>query len=182
MRPHDHRATRHVRRVRALPKAYDPHEVEPRWNRIWEERGYYHAEDQSSKPPFSISIPPPNVTGSLHIGHALTVSIEDLLIRWKRMSGFNTLWMPGTDHAGIATQMVVERELKKTEKKTRHDLGREEFLKRVWQWKEQYGNAHHHAAAHAGLQPGLAAASASPWTRASRARCARSSCASTKRA
>ncbi|MBS2032629.1 MAG: valine--tRNA ligase [Deltaproteobacteria bacterium] len=123
-----------------LSKAYDPQEVEPRWNRIWEERGYYHAEDQSSKPPFSISIPPPNVTGSLHIGHALTVSIEDLLIRWKRMSGFNTLWMPGTDHAGIATQMVVERELKKSEKKTRHDLGRAEFLKRVWQWKEQYGS------------------------------------------
>jgi valyl-tRNA synthetase len=122
------------------PKAYDPLEVEPRWNKIWEERGYFHAQDKSDKPPFAISIPPPNVTGSLHIGHALTVSIEDLLIRWKRMSGFNALWMPGTDHAGIATQMVVERELKATEKKTRHDLGREEFLKRVWQWKGKYGD------------------------------------------
>ena len=104
-----------------LPKAYDPLEVEPRWNKLWEERGYYRAADRSDKPPFAISIPPPNVTGSLHIGHALTVSIEDLLIRWKRMSGFNTLWMPGTDHAGIATQVVVER-LLKLEGTDRHQL------------------------------------------------------------
>ena len=79
------------------------------------------------------------MTGSLHLGHALTATIQDILIRWKRMSGFNALWLPGTDHAGIATQMVVEKELKKTEKKSRHDLGREEFLKRVWEWKEKYG-------------------------------------------
>jgi valyl-tRNA synthetase len=122
-----------------LSKAYEPTEVESRWSRFWLERNYFRAEATSDKPPFSIILPPPNVTGSLHLGHALTATIEDILTRWKRMSGYNVLWMPGTDHAGIATQMVVEKELKKTEKKSRHDLGREEFLKRVWKWKEQYG-------------------------------------------
>ncbi len=122
-----------------LARAYQPAEVEPRWYRYWEERGYFRAEDQSDKPPYSIILPPPNVTGSLHLGHALTATLEDILIRHKRMNGFNACWLPGIDHAGIATQMIVERELKKTEKKTRHDLGREEFLRRVWAWKEQYG-------------------------------------------
>jgi valyl-tRNA synthetase len=123
-----------------LPTAYESQNVERRWYEHWEKAGYFHAEDTSDKPPFCIVIPPPNVTGSLHIGHALTVAVEDLLIRWKRMSGFNTLWMPGTDHAGIATQMVVERELLKTEKKSRQDLGREAFVERVWKWKAQYGS------------------------------------------
>ncbi|HYI01394.1 valine--tRNA ligase [Hyalangium sp.] len=122
-----------------LSKAYEPTEVENRWSKFWLERKYFHAEATSDKPPFSIVLPPPNVTGSLHLGHALTATIEDTLIRWKRMSGYNALWMPGTDHAGIATQMVVEKELKKTEKKSRHDLGRSEFLKRVWEWKDTYG-------------------------------------------
>ncbi|KFE69322.1 valine--tRNA ligase [Hyalangium minutum] len=122
-----------------LSKAYEPTEVEARWSKFWLERKYFHAESTSDKPPFSIVLPPPNVTGSLHLGHALTATIEDTLIRWKRMSGYNALWMPGTDHAGIATQMVVEKELKKTEKKSRHDLGRPEFLKRVWQWKDKFG-------------------------------------------
>jgi len=122
-----------------LSKAYDPTEVEQRWYRHWMDKGYFRADPASDKPPFSIVLPPPNVTGSLHLGHALTATIQDLLIRWKRMSGFNCLWLPGTDHAGIATQMVVERELKKAEGKSRHDLGREEFLKRVWAWKEKYG-------------------------------------------
>ncbi len=122
-----------------LSKAYEPTEVENRWSQFWLERRYFHAESTSDRPPFCIVLPPPNVTGSLHLGHALTATIEDILIRWKRMSGYNALWMPGTDHAGIATQMVVEKELKKTEQKSRHDLGREEFLRRVWQWKEQYG-------------------------------------------
>ncbi|MFL5344320.1 MAG: valine--tRNA ligase [Hyalangium sp.] len=122
-----------------LSKAYEPTEVESRWSKFWLERKYFHAEATSDKPPFSIVLPPPNVTGSLHLGHALTAAIEDTLIRWKRMSGYNALWMPGVDHAGIATQMVVEKELKKTEKKSRHDLGRKEFLKRVWEWKDQYG-------------------------------------------
>src|SRR5438128_9643208 len=123
-----------------LDKGYEPSRVEARWAREWEERGYFHAADESDKPPYCILLPPRDVTGSLHLGHALTATIEDALIRWKRMSGFNALWMPGIDHAGIATQMVVERELQKTEKKSRHDLGREEFVRRVWQWKEEYGN------------------------------------------
>jgi valyl-tRNA synthetase len=122
-----------------LSKAYDPTEVEGRWYPLWLERGYFTAEAKSEKPPFCIVLPPPNVTGSLHLGHALTATIQDILSRWKRMSGFNVLWLPGTDHAGIATQMVVEKELKKSEGKSRHDLGREEFLKRVWTWKEKYG-------------------------------------------
>ena len=123
-----------------LDKPYEPSQVEPRWAREWEERGYFHAQDVSDKPPYCIVLPPPNVTGSLHLGHALTATIEDALVRWKRMSGMNALWQPGIDHAGIATQMVVERELLRTERKSRHDLGRAEFVRRVWQWKEQYGN------------------------------------------
>ncbi|MFT3916790.1 MAG: valine--tRNA ligase [Anaeromyxobacteraceae bacterium] len=123
-----------------LAKGYEHREVEARWYPFWQERGYFHADEHSGKPPFSIVLPPPNVTGSLHLGHALTATLQDVLVRWKRMSGFETLWLPGTDHAGIATQMVVEKELKATEKKSRHDLGREEFLKRVWQWKEKYGS------------------------------------------
>ncbi|MBU8897863.1 valine--tRNA ligase [Corallococcus sp. M34] len=122
-----------------LSKAYEPSEVEARWYNVWLERDYFRAEATSTKPPFCIVLPPPNVTGSLHIGHALTATIQDILTRWKRMSGFNALWLPGTDHAGIATQMVVEKELKKSEGKSRHDLGREEFLKRVWTWKGKYG-------------------------------------------
>src|SRR6266478_4106156 len=123
-----------------LDKGYEPARVEPHWARWWEEQGFFRAEDVSDKPPFSMVLPPPNVTGSLHLGHALTATIEDVLARWKRMSGFNVCWMPGIDHAGIATQMVVERELQKKEGKSRHDLGREEFLRRVWKWKEQSGN------------------------------------------
>jgi valyl-tRNA synthetase len=124
-----------------LAKGYEHREVEARWYPFWRERGYFHgdASDQT-RPPFSIVLPPPNVTGSLHLGHALTATLQDVLIRWKRMSGFNTMWLPGTDHAGIATQMIVEKELKKTEKVSRHDLGREEFLRRVWAWKEKYGS------------------------------------------
>jgi valyl-tRNA synthetase len=122
-----------------LSKAYEPTDVEARWSKKWLDDGLFTADPDSKKPPFCIVLPPPNVTGSLHLGHALTATIQDILTRWKRMSGFNCLWLPGTDHAGIATQMVVERELMKTEKKTRHDLGREEFLKRVWAWKKQYG-------------------------------------------
>jgi len=121
-----------------LPPAYEPSEVEKRWYGKWEEAGLFKASVESSKPPFCMVIPPPNVTGSLHIGHALNNTLQDLIARFKRMRGFNVLWLPGCDHAGIATQNVVERELKK-EGKTRHDLGREEFLKRVWDWKNKYG-------------------------------------------
>ncbi|MFL5395690.1 MAG: valine--tRNA ligase [Myxococcales bacterium] len=123
-----------------LDKPYEAGPVETRWAREWEERGFFRATDRSENPPFSIVLPPPNVTGSLHIGHALTATLEDALVRYKRMSGFNALWLPGIDHAGIATQMMVERELQKSEKKSRHDLGREEFVRRVWKWKEQYGS------------------------------------------
>ena len=111
-----------------LPSAYDPTEAENKWYPIWEEAGYFSPEMNPDGEPYTIVIPPPNVTGSLHMGHALTVTIQDMLIRWRRMQGRKTLWLPGTDHAGIATQMVVERELKASEDKTRHDLGREAFL------------------------------------------------------
>jgi valyl-tRNA synthetase len=121
-----------------LAKAYDPQEAQKRCLQLWEERGYGHAEPDPSRESFSIVIPPPNVTGALHLGHALNNTLQDVLIRWKRMQGFNTLWMPGTDHAGIATQSVVERRIQAEEKKTRHDIGREELVKRIWQWKDQY--------------------------------------------
>lgn len=122
-----------------LSDRYNPQDVEGRIYNWWMNKGYFKAEEKSTRIPYSVILPPPNVTGSLHLGHALNHSIQDALVRWKRMHGFNVLWMPGTDHAGIATQSVVERELKK-EGKTRHDLGREKFVERVWQWKEQYGN------------------------------------------
>lgn len=124
--------------AQSLSDRYSPAEVETRIYKWWEDAGYFKADDLSQKPPFSIILPPPNVTGQLHMGHALDHTIQDVLIRWKRMSGFNTMWLPGLDHAGIATQSVVERELKK-EGLNRHALGRDEFVKRVWQWKEQYG-------------------------------------------
>lgn len=122
----------------SLSDRYNPKDVEPHWYKQWEERGYFKAQDQSTKPPFSIILPPPNVTGQLHLGHALDHSIQDVLVRWKRMSGFNTLWLPGSDHAGIATQSVVERQLR-AEGTSRQELGREKFLERVWAWKEEYG-------------------------------------------
>lgn len=124
----------------ALSDRYSAGEVEGRIYKWWEKSGFFKAQDQSTKPPFSIILPPPNVTGQLHMGHALDHTIQDVIIRWKRMLGFNALWLPGTDHAGIATQSVVERELKKNEGKTRQDLGREKFVEKVWEWKHQYGN------------------------------------------
>ncbi len=121
-----------------LSTKYDPQEIEGKWYEHWEQSGYFTAHPESDKPRFSIVIPPPNVTGSLHIGHALNNTLQDILSRQKRMQGFDVLWVPGCDHAGIATQNVVERELKK-EGKSRYDLGREAFIERVWSWKEQYG-------------------------------------------
>lgn len=119
------------------PKAYDPKNVEEKWYLFWEEGGFFRADAHSKKPPFTIVIPPPNVTGVLHMGHALVDTLEDVLIRWKRMLGFEALWVPGTDHAGIATQTVVERNLFAKTGKRRKDFEREEFLKHVWDWKEQ---------------------------------------------
>ncbi len=118
---------------------YEPAAVEDRWYPRWEQNGYFRGDAESAKKPFSIVIPPPNVTGSLHIGHALNNTLQDILVRMKRMDGFNVLWMPGTDHAGIATQVVVERQLAH-EGTTRHDLGREAFVERVWRWKETSGD------------------------------------------
>ena len=122
-----------------MDKIYNPHAIEERWYKFWVEKGFFTAEGRSPKPSFSMVIPPPNVTGSLHMGHALNNTLQDIVTRFRRMAGSNALWLPGTDHAGIATQNVVERELAK-EGKTRETLGREAFIERVWQWKEQSGN------------------------------------------
>ncbi|GFE61521.1 valine--tRNA ligase [Geobacter sp. AOG2] len=124
--------------TKELAKGYEPHDVEKRWYAEWEGKGYFHAAATSDRKPFSIVIPPPNVTGALHMGHALNNTLQDILCRWKRMLGYNVLWMPGTDHAGIATQNVVERQLA-AEKKDRHELGREAFIERVWKWKAESG-------------------------------------------
>jgi valyl-tRNA synthetase len=121
-----------------LPKQYDHAAAQDRWYRFWEEQGYFHSEPNPVREPYTIVIPPPNVTGALHLGHALNNTLQDILIRQKRMQGFETLWMPGTDHAGIATQAVVERRLLTEEKLTRHELGREGLVERIWQWKNDY--------------------------------------------
>ena len=122
-----------------LPKAYEPQEVEGRIYQMWEKNGCFAGHRDPDKKPFTIVMPPPNVTGQLHMGHAMDCTLQDILIRFKRMQGYAALWVPGTDHAGIATQIKVEEELRKKEGLTRYDLGREKFLERVWDWKRQYG-------------------------------------------
>ena len=122
-----------------IPKVYDPQSFEKKWYKFWEENKLFHAEVEPDKQPYSIVIPPPNVTGQLHMGHAMDNTLQDILIRWRRMQGYNTLWMPGCDHAGIATQAKVEEALRK-EGKSRYDLGRDKFLERVWDWKEEFGS------------------------------------------
>ncbi len=126
-----------------MEPTYNPSLFEDKWYRKWLEKGYFHADEKKvlrgEKEKFSVVLPPPNVTGVLHVGHALNSTLQDVICRWKRMKGYEVCWVPGTDHAGIATQWVVERELAK-EGLTRHDVGREEFLKRVWEWKEKYGS------------------------------------------
>ena len=119
-----------------LPKTYTPQEIEEKWYQFWQKNGYFHAEATSDKPPYAIVIPPPNITGSLHIGHALDNTLQDCLIRWRRMQGYNTLWMPGTDHAGIVTELIMERQLAE-EGTSRTALGREKFIERMWQWKAE---------------------------------------------
>jgi len=121
-----------------LPKNYSPEEHDPKWNQFWEEHSLFRADASSDKPPFCIVIPPPNVTGALHMGHALVNTLQDILIRFKRMQGYEALWVPGTDHAGISTQTVVERHLIESENKRRSDYSREEFLAKVWEWKSEY--------------------------------------------
>ncbi len=125
--------------ARELPKIYEPQQVEAKIYDMWERSGAFHAEKDENKKPFTIVMPPPNVTGQLHMGHAMDATLQDTLIRFKRMQGYNALWLPGVDHAGIATQIKVEEELRK-EGLTRYDLGREKFLERVWDWKHKYGN------------------------------------------
>jgi len=121
-----------------MAKTYDPKNVETAWYEWWEKEGFFKPEMGSDKPKFVIVIPPPNVTGALHIGHALTNSIQDTIVRWRRMGGYEALWVPGTDHAGIATQTVVEKKLQREEGISRHDLGREKFLERVFEWKVRF--------------------------------------------
>ena len=123
-----------------LPKVYEPQQVEGRIYEMWEKAGCFNGDPDPKKEPFSIVMPPPNVTGQLHMGHALDCTLQDILTRFKRMQGYSTLWLPGVDHAGIATQIKVEEELRTKEGLTRYDLGREKFLQRVWQWKETYGH------------------------------------------
>ncbi|KAL5720040.1 valine--tRNA ligase [Ranunculus cassubicifolius] len=124
---------------RQMAKTFSPSLVEKSWYAWWEKSDFFVADATSSKPPFTIVLPPPNVTGALHIGHGLTAAIQDTIIRWRRMSGYNVLWVPGMDHAGIATQVVVEKKIKRETDKTRHDLGRERFVDEVWKWKNEHG-------------------------------------------
>ncbi len=126
--------------MRELPKQYDPKQVEDRIYKMWMDKGYFHAKRDPEKKPFTIVIPPPNVTGQLHLGHAVDETLQDVLIRYKRMKGYSALWLPGYDHAGIATQIKVEEQLRNEEHLTRFDLGREKFLDRVWDWKNKYGD------------------------------------------
>ncbi|PID41211.1 MAG: valine--tRNA ligase, partial [Proteobacteria bacterium] len=121
-----------------LNKSYEFVDVEEKWRKRWEEQACFEARMETGRPAFSIVIPPPNVTGVLHVGHALNNTMQDVLTRYHRMCGDNTLWLPGTDHAGIATQNVVERQLA-TEGKSRHDIGRDEFIERVWAWRREKG-------------------------------------------
>jgi valyl-tRNA synthetase len=123
----------------SIPKTYQPKDIEDKWYQIWVDKGYFNADVNPQKTPYTIVIPPPNVTAALHMGHAYNNTIQDIYIRYRRKQGFEALWLPGTDHAGIATQNVVEKELRR-HNKTRFDLGREAFVERVWKWKEQYGN------------------------------------------
>ncbi|MCP6719419.1 MAG: class I tRNA ligase family protein, partial [Patescibacteria group bacterium] len=125
-----------------IQKAYDPKKVEDRIYRFWMRTGFFNPDKLPGKrkKTYTIALPPPNVTGELHMGHALNATVQDILIRWKRLQGYKTLWIPGTDHAGIATQVRVEKVLKKEEGKTRFDLGKKLFIKRVWQWKKKYGD------------------------------------------
>ncbi len=126
-----------------LPKAYEPGAIEKHWSEYWIKEKLFHVETPApgeTRPVFTLLLPPPNVTGRLHMGHMLNQTQMDILVRWHRMRGFITLWLPGTDHAGIATQMMVERQLAKEGKK-RRDMGREKFVERVWEWKREYGGA-----------------------------------------
>src|SRR5690554_7209646 len=121
-----------------LSKKYDPSSTEEKWYKYWEEKGFFEAEFELDRDSFSIIMPPPNITGQLHLGHALDNTLQDILIRWKRMQGYNTLWLPGTDHASIATEVKVVNKMRE-ERLEKDELGREGFLEKAWEWKEEYG-------------------------------------------
>ncbi len=154
-----------------LDKTYRPEDVETRQYAAWEAAGAFAADPSSKKPPYTIMMPPPNVTGSLHMGHALTFTLQDILIRFERMRGRDALWQPGTDHAGIATEIVVGNQLAERQI-DKHDLGREKFIERVWAWKAESGGTITTPAAPPRRVGRLGAASALRWMRASRPRCA----------
>ena len=122
-----------------LPKTYNPKDFEQRLYQEWMDKGYFKSSPNPDKKPFCIVLPPPNITGQLHMGHALDHTLQDILVRWKRMDGYETLWQPGTDHASIATEVKVVERIKEQEGKTKYELGREEFLKHAWAWTEKHG-------------------------------------------
>ena len=124
--------------AKQLEKVYDPKQVEDRTYAFWLEKNYFHADAESEKPPYTIVIPPPNITGQLHMGHALDNTLQDVLIRWRRMQGYEALWLPGTDHASIATEAKIV-EAMRAEGVTKEQIGREGFLERAWEWRRQYG-------------------------------------------
>ncbi len=165
-----------------LDKTYQPASIEGEIYRAWEEAGAFRSgrPDRAEAKPFAIVIPPPNVTGSLHMGHALNNTLQDIVVRFERMKGKDVLWQPGTDHAGIATQMVVERQLMERQEPNRRALGRDEFVRRVWQWKEESGGAIINQLKRLGASCDWERC-ASPWTRASAAPCARCSSSSIAR-
>jgi len=146
-----------------LAKTYAPKEFEDRIYHNWEEKGYFHAEIDPKKKPYTIVIPPPNITGQLHMGHALDNTLQDILIRWRRMQGYSALWLPGTDHASIATEAKIVGKMKE-EGLTKEQIGREEFLKRAWDWKRVYGGSF--SSSRSWEAPATGSASALPLTRA----------------
>ena len=165
-----------------LNKTYDPAAVEDKWYGVWEARGYFHADETRPGPRFSIVIPPPNVTGVLTMGHVLNNTLQDILVRFKRMDGYVTLWMPGTDHAGIATQNVVEKQLAKRGHSPATTSAARSSSNASGRGRSEYGSTILPPAASSSAPRATGGASASPWTRACRRRCARSSSASTRRA
>ena len=164
-----------------LAKSFEPHAIEAKWYPLWESRGWFKPSMREGAPPFCIQLPPPNVTGTLHMGHAFQQTLMDLLVRYHRMRGDNTLWQVGTDHAGIATQIVVEQQLAQ-KKQTRHDLGREKFVERVWAVEGRVGLGDHAADAAPGRPRRIGRASASRWTRDCPPPCSRRSCACSRTA
>ena len=159
-----------------MPKAYEPAGVEKKWYSFWETNGLFRGKPNPNKKPYSIVIPPPNVTGILTMGHVLNNTLQDILMRWHRMEGYECCWFPGTDHAGIATEAKVNKELMKNEGITRDDLGRDAFIERVWEWKKKYGGTIIRQ-----VLPAIGNANVSPWMRDFRKPCGKFSSNSIKK-